>query len=350
VAKAQSGSSFILRLVILCCCLLLGCTVRATTWNEPWHEEVMGTSDSFVKVRITEVEGSSCKAEVLKFLGGMKLPQQIDLAGYSILNLTSTSSFADELRSPFRAGDICYVFLKKDLKTNKYQIPTPTSGWARLDQGTVAATYRHSYHKALVPEDIYEQTMQAIFNGIKGQPYDGEFIASFLKQQLSMSVAALTDTDPAMNKRFFLQHAALESFYYLRKGVDLSVLIPFVHSDNYHVQISACRAVSAIDSPASRELLMKFIESKGTGFAKVMCVWGLKRLKAKDMIPRLQAYLKNGDDQETGFGGNIMDPRVGTFFPDSVKASVRILLGEWGQPVSKPESSLSSQRSGYAFR
>jgi hypothetical protein len=130
-------------------------------------------------------------------------------------------------------------------------------------------------------------------------------------------------------KRFFLQHVALESFYHLGKGADLALLIPFMETNDFHAQISACRAVSRIDSPASRELLMKFIEGKGEGFAKVMCVWGLKRLNAKGMISRLEAYLKTGADQETGFGGDIMDPRVGTYFPESVKGSIKELLDEW---------------------
>jgi hypothetical protein len=75
---------------------------------------------------------------------------------------------------------------------------------------------------------------------------------------------------------------------------------------------------------------MKFIEGKnGVGFAKVMCVWGLKRLNARGMIPRLEAFVKTGADQETGFGGDIMDPRVGTYFPESVKDSIKVLLDEW---------------------
>ena len=74
---------------------------------------------------------------------------------------------------------------------------------------------------------------------------------------------------------------------------------------------------------------MKFIEGKGVGFAKVMCVWALKRLNAKGMIPRLEAFLKTGTDQETGFGGDIMDPRVGTYFPESVKDSIKVLLDDW---------------------
>ena len=230
---------------------------------------------------------------------------------------------------PFTPGQIYYLFIKKSEKTNTYQIPTPTSGWAKLDGANVAATYRHSLHKALVPEEVYEKTMQAIFNGTKGQHYDTDFIESFTKEQLTQSVAVLKQEDSAITKRFFLQHVALESFYHLGKGADLALLIPFVETDDFHVQISACRAVSRIDSPSSRELLMKFIEGKGVGFAKVMCVWGLKRLNAKGMISRLEAYLKSGADQETGFGGNIMDPRVGTYFPESVKASIKELLNDW---------------------
>lgn len=331
----QVGSTFLARLPVLLLGLVFAGTVQATTWDEPWHEEVMAKADSFVKVRITEVQGASCKGEVLKTLAGVQISGQIELAGFSRLRVLSISSGSEELGLPFRPGEIYYLFIKKDAKTGKYQLPTPTSGWAGFRQKVVAATYRHSYHQALVPEDVYEKTMQAIFNGVKGQPYDTEYMASFMKQQLSMSVASLAQNDPETNKRFFLQHVALESFYYLRKGIDLSLLIPFANSEDFHVQISACRAVSVIDSPASRELLMKLIEGKSNGFAKVMCVWGLKRLNAREMIPRMQAYLKSSNEEKTGFGGSIMDPRIGTFFPDSVQESVRSLLSEWDKPVPK---------------
>lgn len=177
--------------------------------------------------------------------------------------------------------------------------------------------------------------MRAIFNAIKGQPYDEVFIGGFLKEQFAQGVASLKQDDPAMMKRFFLQHVALETFYHLGKGAELSQLIPFVNSDSFHVQVSACRAVSRIDSTASRELLMKFIEGNGSSFAKVICVWGLRRLKAREMITRLNAFLNKGVDQEAGFGGSIMDPRVGTNFPDSVKDSIEQLLSEWEKPAPK---------------
>ena len=316
-------------LFALLVCLAITHHTRATTWDEPWHDEVIRGSDSFVKVKITADQGSVVKAEVLKFLAGERTPQQIELKGYWRLVLGSVSSDTSELRLPFAAGQIYYVFIKKSEKENTYKIPTPTSGWATMQGEEVAATYRHSLHKALVPVEVYEKTMQAIFKGAKGQPYDTNFIETFIKEQLTQSVAVLKPEDSALMKRFFLQHVALESFYHLGKGADLALLTPFTESENYHVEISACRAVSRIDSQASRELLMKFIEGKREGFAKVMCVWGLKRLNARAMTARLEAYLKTGADQETGFGGNIMDPRIGTYFPESVKDSIKVLLDEW---------------------
>ena len=328
-------------------CFIIAHTARATTWDEPWHEEVMRNSDSFVKVKVTENQGSRIKADVIKLLAGANTPQQIELDGFSRLRLLSISSASDELRPPLRPGQAYYLFIKKAEKTNAYQLPTPTSGWAKIEGGNVHATYRHSYHQALVPEDVYEKTMQAIFNGSKGRPYDSSLINEFLKEQLTQAVAVLKDDDPVMMRRFFLQHVALETFYHLGKGADLSVLVPYVNSDSYHVQISACRAVSRIDSPASKELLMKFIEGKGAGFAKVMCVWGLKRLNAREMIPRLEAFLKTGTDQETGFGGSIMDPRVGTLFPDSVKGSIKQLLDEWGKAA--PDKAMHPTRNQPAY-
>lgn len=315
-------------------CVLIAHPTNATTWDEPWHDEVMRVSESFVKVKITATTSSGVKAEVIKFLAGVRTPDQIELSGYSKLSLTSTSSGgADELRLPFAPGQTYYLFIKKSEKGNTYQIPTPTSGWATLEGTSVAATYRHSLHKAWVPEELYQKTMQAIFNGIKGQPYDTAFIEKFTKEQLAQPVAELKEEDSPATKKFFIQHVALESFYHLGKGADLALLQPFMESDVIHAQISACRAVSRIDSPQSRELLMKFIEGKGAGFAKVMCVWGLKRLNAKGMSSRLEAYLKSGADEETGFGGNIMDPRVGTYFPESVKASIKDLLDDWKKPT-----------------
>jgi hypothetical protein len=310
--------------------LFIFISVKATTWNEPWHDEVIKSSDSFVKAKIRENKGRLATAEVIKHLGGSSIPAQFNISGYLKLQLTSYSSGDEGLPLPFDNGDTYYLFLRKSEKDNSYQIATPTSGFALLKEGFVTATYRHSYHRALVPEEVYEKTMTSIFLDSKGKEYDKNYIESFIKEQLSLPVSELSeDVNAAGSKRFFLQHVALESIYHLGVAADLKMLIPFLESKGYHAQISASRAISRINSPQAKEALMKFIEGKGFGFAKVMSIWGLKRLNAKEMKPRLETFLKSGKDEETGFGGSIMDPRVGTFFPSSVKESVKALLTEW---------------------
>jgi hypothetical protein len=125
MAKMQRGCGSVICLLGVFLLLLAG-SVQATTWNEPWHEEVMLASDSFVKVRIIEVRDTGCKAEVLKFLGGATLPKQFELAGFSKLSLTSFSSAGHEVRMPFQIDQTYYLFVTRSPKTNAYQIPTPT--------------------------------------------------------------------------------------------------------------------------------------------------------------------------------------------------------------------------------
>ena len=108
------------------------------------------------------------------------------------------------------------------------------------------------------------------------------------------------------------------------------LLDAFLKHPGYHVQISAVRALSRIDTKAARERLFAFLTGEGEGFAKVMAVWGLKRLDAREFRSRLEAFYPNAPTEETGFGGNIMDPRVGTSFPDSVKHAVGQLIEHWG--------------------
>ena len=66
-------------------------------------------------------------------------------------------------------------------------------------------------------------------------------------------------------------------------------------------------------------------------FAKVMAVWGLKRLGAREHAGRLRKYAATAKaaGEKCGFGGNIMDPRVGTSFPGTVKDAIDALLAEW---------------------
>lgn len=311
--------------------------VKATTWNEPWQEEVVKNADSFVKARITESGEKAISAEIIKQLGGDSVPAKFDISGYSSLNLVSFSSASHELAPPFRAGQIYYLLLKKSPKNDgSYQIATPTAGYAFTQDGNVYATYRHSYHLALIPEDVYEKTMTAIFLSAKGKAFDKTYMDAFIKEQLALPVGVIRgDGRDADSKRFFLQHAALESVYHLGTGADMKTLAPFLESGECHVQISAVRAAGKINDAGAKETLMKFIEGTGCGFAKVMGVWGLDKLQAAEMKPRLENFLKSGTDEKTGFGGNIMDPRIGTYFPDSVKESIKSMLEKWAKPVAK---------------
>lgn len=328
------GFRHLIRLLLV---VLIGTTaVHATTWDEPWHDAVIRIADTFIKVKITAVSGAEAKAEVLSFLAGTKTTPTIRIRCCSSLRYISISG-NHELELPFEIGKEFYLFVKKNEKDGIYQLPTPTSGWAVVNGDSVYATYRHSYHKAAVPIDIYEKTSVAIFDGIKGNPIDRTSIIKFVQDQLSEKPAKLLDDVTSdESKKFFLQHVALETSYHLGINIDLAMLMPFVNAAIPHTQISACRALGKLSSPESKEVLMKFIEGKGFGFAKVMCVWGLKDLKAIEMTKRLEAFIANGTDVETGFGGSIMDPRIATAFPGSVKNSISILLAEWKQsPKSK---------------
>lgn len=303
-------------------------SASATTWNEPWHDEVVRLADIFVKVHITEASDSRSTAKVLKLLGGVESSSSITIKGFSKLQLGSMSA-TDELSLPFKVGNEYYLLVQRDAKSNSYRLATPTSGWAWVENGAVYATYRHSYHRALVPSDVYEMTMQGIFNAAKGKPIDVG-VAAFVNEQLSYPPAKLSD-DRAKpeTKRFFLQHVALETIFHNGAEANLHSLVPFIESNDAQTQISAARAVGRIKSAEARERLMKFIEGSGVGFAKVMCVWALRDQDARQVLARLQAFERNGKDEKTGFGGSIMDPRIGTYFPESVKAAIKELVTEW---------------------
>ncbi len=74
--------------------LFLSATIpaRATTWDEPWHEDVLKNADSFVKVKVFENQGARARVDVIKLIAGTQTPHQIELTGFSMLRLTSTSS------------------------------------------------------------------------------------------------------------------------------------------------------------------------------------------------------------------------------------------------------------------
>lgn len=315
--------------------IMIPASLRATTWDEPWMFEVISGADSFVKVDVTDNNDEEFTARITKQLAGEKAQETITVNAYHQLSFSSHS--IDEDGFPFNPDLDYYLFIKKGKKPGEYSIATPTTGWAKVTESGVNATYRHSYHQALVPEDVYEMSMSAIFNKIHGVKTDEKPVLAFMNTHLNTPPALLAKAseDPAVADEFFLQHVALELFRYFGSPADMKRVEPFLVADDFHVQISAVRAIGRLKTKESQERLMKFIEGKQYGFAKIMAIWSLRDAHARQFKDRLKAFLETGEDEETGFGGNIMDPRVGTRFPSSVKSAITDLLKQWDEVPEK---------------
>ena len=173
--------------------------------------------------------------------------------------------------------------------------------------------------------------MSAIFKKIHDEEAGSELVLEYMNEHLSKKPALLSKSEgnEAVYKEFFLQHVSLELFRYFGTEDKLHLIDPFLSADDYHVQISAVRAIGQINAVESKKRLIEFVESDRVGFAKVMAIWALDGLNAREHEERLKVFVRNGTDEQTGFGGDIMDPRVGTRFPESVKSAVTDLLDKW---------------------
>ena len=314
--------------------LLLAPRAWATTWDEPWQDEVLRKADTLVKAEVLANDGKSINLKVVETLAGAQISEKATVEGFSLLRLTSFSPGADETKFAFKKGQFYYFLLTKQKDGKTWAVATPTAGYARVEDGTVYATYRHSFHQALVPRELYETTMKAIFLKTHGKDVDADALRKtllpILKQAPQGAPKDAEEKDQA--KRFFEQHAALETLAYFASADDLKIIEPFLKCDSYHVQISAVRAVGGINSREARERLLAFLEGDGNGFAKVMAVWALKRQNARDCLPKLKELERKASGDRVGFGGNLMDPRVGTHFPGSVKSAIEDLVAEWSRP------------------
>jgi hypothetical protein len=321
--------------------LLLAPPAWATSWDEPWQDEVIRNADTLVKAEVLANDGTSVNLKVVATLAGAEVPEKATVEGFSLLRLTSLSR-TDETKLRFKKGQSYYFFLSKQKDGKTWALATPTTGYARVEDGNVYATYRHSFHQALVPQELYETTMKAIFLKTHGKEVDADSLRKSLLPILKQAPQGLPkdakEKDQA--KRFFEQHAALETLAYFAVADDLKLIEPFLKCDDYHVQISAVRALGGIDSRAARERLLAFLEGNGEGFAKVMAIWALKRQNARDCLPKLKELQPKAPEDRVGFGGNLMDPRIGTHFPSSVKSAIDGLMAEWSKPEgpAKPKA------------
>jgi len=298
-------------------------TTQASTYDEPWQDQVIREADSLVKIRIEANEGGKIvRFELLDQLAGEPVPQAGVIDDFDRVSIRNP-----HWEFHHQPDDVGYALLRKT-EDGDWSLPTPSTGWAALEDGQVAATYRHSYHMALVPDPVYRSTTTALFKHLHGQPWDEQAMGAFIDKWLAEPPQSPSGEE--QGETFFHQHVALECFHHLGSDTELTRLEPFLALDDFHVRVSAVRALSRIDNPATRQRLLAILADEAwPGFPRVMAAWGLERLDARELLPRLQELIPTMAEVETGFGGNIMDPRIGTAFPHTVKKAAEALVEAW---------------------
>ena len=247
--------------------------LKADTWDEPWQKEIIEKSDYFVLGRVIEKTDTYAKVKIEKNFGDNALPKVIIIDSYYLLELMSSSGHGVEI--DLEKNFSYYLLLKKNEKGN-FSLPTPTSGHAKVDENNnVFATYRHSYHLALVPQNIYELTYQNIWSYFKKKKFDNDKINQFINQELSKKPAGFEEDE--INE-FFIQHAALETAYLLDLKPSLTEVIKFAKSDNYHSQISALQLLGNYKTKEANEFLFNAIQDiTYDNFQKVIAIWAIKK-------------------------------------------------------------------------
>ncbi|MGL5888998.1 MAG: hypothetical protein ACRC3B_03895, partial [Bacteroidia bacterium] len=217
---------------------------NATSWDEPWQDSVICKADFFVLAEIGHVNRhKGVKLKILKTLAGNELKGTIKVDNFYLLDLCSYSAgHGPEFYFPKGRS---YFFLKKN-SGNTYSIATPSAGFDYVEENKVFATYRISQHRSIVPVDVYEKTMTALFNHYHSKAFDLNYVHNFITTQLSKKPAGYNKDEIS---EFFLQHAALECIYHLKLPGYYERILPFLNdTSNYHIQISAARALASCNT------------------------------------------------------------------------------------------------------
>ena len=306
----------IMRIIKIALVFILTLTVQtntsAETWDEPWQKEILQKADFFVLAKVlSNIDSIGTEIEIIKYYGEQKLTGKILINGFSLLNISSSSG--NNVHLDFEKDQIIY-FLLTIREDGNYAIPTPTSGFAILDADkNVYATYRHSYHQTLVPQDVYEKTYIEIWNYYKNSEFNNENVIDFITEYVDKEPAGFEEDEISI---FFLQHVALETAYLLDIKINLDKLKKFIESDNFHSRVSGLQLLSHSNNKETKEYLLDFIKDENNeNFDKVIAIWSLNKIGGKEYKDKLFEIAVYQSDEETGFGGNIMDPRVGTNFP-----------------------------------
>jgi len=296
----------------------------ATTWDEPWADQVIKGASSFILAKVVSCDAEKgISIQIIKTVSGKEIKDNLVISDFYLLHICSSSGHEGEFHTS--KIDSCYFFITQN-KEGKYCIATPTTGFDYVADGQVMATFRHSYHQASVPVSIYEKTMTAVFNNYHNLPYDKGYISNFVTEYLTKAPAGFAENEINI---FFLQHVALECVHHLKLNIDESLVLPFLkYRKNFHSQVSAARALVAFNTTTSKQELLKIVaDTTQRYFVQVMCIWTLEEFSPKELKSQLESLEKNASAESDGFGGNIMDPRVCTSIP-SVKQALKDLIAK----------------------
>lgn len=318
-------------LVVLAIPLLLPVTSWATTWDEPWRSEVIENATSFGLYLVESAEGPTVTLTKVRHLAGKPTPETLELSGYSTLRLGSESSHDWQAR--LDSGSKYYLFLGGSA-SDGWGLPTPTAGADLLQpDGIVQATYRLSVHKAAVRAEIYELTQVCLFQVLHGRKCALDEVRAFVDDTLSQPVAELSpDASPATARRFFHQHAALETAAMLDLEVREEDFARYFASDFFHVQISALRYLASSPRPTRYREIAEFVcDDTKHPLSRGFGVLFLDRADARSAAETLKGCLDRLDGEPMSLV-RLMDPRIGTYFPHNLEDSVRELVERWETP------------------
>jgi len=224
-----------------------------------------------------------------------------------------------------------YLFLKKAPAGSRWRIASPTTGFAKVGvDAKVIATFRISLHQAAVDSNTYELTQICIFKKLHGEECSAD-LYRYILTQLSLEPPVMSqNATPEQADRFFNQHAALETSYLIGYSVDRETLSKFLRGSDFHTQISAVRALRSSDSRERNAMLMAFVvDDTRDLLARVMAVQMIREVVARELMDSITAYIPKASTEPVNLGMDIMDPRIGTRFPESLKDALEKLVADW---------------------
>jgi hypothetical protein len=336
--RAGAGRPAVIVLLLLGYLLCFATIGYSTTWDEPWHKQVVAAADNFGLYEVVSSSPERAVFKTIRQLAGIDSGSQVEIVGFNGAKLVSSSTVNGRPTGEFSLGfsktGRYYLFLQKSKSGNTWTIATPTTGYAEVQSnGLVAATYRISMHQAEIDAASYELTQICIFRKLHGQEKCSPETYKFIDDQLALPPGPLgPNSSKTDGERFFHQHAALETAYIAGYPVPLETLSKFLADSVVHTQISAVRALAATPTRERNAKLLGFVMDKSrTSIARVFAVLMLRENNARELKDQVAAYLPQAPADETGLGMNIMDPRVGTSFPGSVKSALQELLTTWNR-------------------